>query len=360
MAYCSDCGVYYTSETNICPSCGNHVSQNRKPDHGPVSDIGSKVPVSTELIDNPSESNAEGNAEFNKGIENSSQSSPNNLDHKQDGMINDKISPEPGKAEPGGFDYESQLGKGIIKPQKVEMAVDGVHFKYETPPHSFKKEGPVKERPKEYRTTGNDMGLKSPDEMSLKNTFLEEHILSQIVDQEKVESVVDQEESPRESERQATLESVEESGEQIPVESVKAEVPPDEREEVTEEPVIKELISEPEIPEPELSEDYGHRLDGDNVIWEGAQSWYKIPIGNYYKITGRKLMIFDKNQHKLLDVSLSWIAEITVKQSWVGKLIGIGDLMISIPDFAASKIVLGGISEPFKVKNVIEERKKYL
>ncbi len=358
MAYCSDCGVYYTSETNICPSCGNHVSQNRKPDYGLVSDIGAKAPVATDLINNPSQNNPEGNIEFNNGKENPSL--PNHSNQKQDGMLNDEMSPEPGKAEPGGFDCESQLGKGIIKPQKVEMAVDGVHFKYETPPHSFKKEGPVKGRLKEYRATGNGMGVKSPDETGLKNTFLEEHILSQIVDQEKTESVVDQGESPREPETQPTLESGEESGEQIPVESVKAEVPADEKEEVTEDPVIKELISEPEFPEPELSEDYGHRFDGDNVIWEGTQSWYKIPMGNYYKITGRKLMIFDKYQHKLLDVSLSWIAEMAVKQSWVGKLIGIGDLMISIPDFAASKIVLGGISEPFKVKNVIEERKKYL
>ncbi len=350
MAYCSDCGVYYTSETNICPSCGNHVSQNRKPDHAPISDIGAKVPVSADFLNGPSENNPEGNAEFNKGVENSSPSLPNPSDQKQDEMLNDKMSPEPGKAEPGGFDSESQLGKGIIKPQKVEMAVDGVHFKYEIPPHSFKREGPVKGRLKEHRVTGNDMKLKSPDETGLKNTFLEEQMLSQISDQEKAEPGVDQE-------GQAPLENQEDSGEGIPVEPVKVEVPPDDREEVAEEPVVKELLSEPEIPEPALSENDGYRFEEDSVIWEGTQSWYKIPISNCYKVTDRKLMIFDKYQHKLLDVSLSMIAEITVRQSWVGKLMGIGDLLISIPEFAASKIVLGGISEPFKVKNILEEKR---
>ncbi len=352
MAYCSDCGVYYTSETNICPSCGNHVSQNRKPDHAPVSDIDAKVPVSADLLNGPAENNPEGNAESNKGIENLSPGLPDDSDQKQDEMLKDKMSPEPGKAEPGGFDYESQLGKGIIKPQKVEMAVDGVHFKYETPPHSFKKESPVKGRLKEHRVTGNDMKLKSPDETGLKKTFLEEHILSPIVDQEKAEPVVDRG-------TQAPPENQEDSGEGIPVESVKVEAPPDESEEVAEEPVIKELLSEPEIPEPELSENDGHRFDEETIIWEGAQSWYKIPIGNCYKVTGRKLMIFDKYQHKLLDVSLSMIAEIAVKQSWVGKLMGIGDLLISIPEFAASEIVLGGISGPFQVKNILEERKRH-
>lgn len=349
MAYCSDCGVYYTSETNICPSCGNHVSQNRKPDYGPVSDIGAKVPASNDLLNGPSENNPEGNAEFNKGIENLSPGLADDSGQKQDEMLND-MSPEPGKAEPGGFDYESQLGKGIIKPQKVEMAVDGVHFKYEIPPHSFKKEGPVKGRLKEHRVTGNDMKLTSPDETGLKNTFLEEHILSSIVDQEMAEPVVDRE-------AQAPLENQEDSGEGIPVESVKVEAPPDESEEVAEEPVIKGILSEPEIRVPSPSENDGQGFDEESVIWEGAQSWYKIPIGNCYKVTGRKLMIFDKYQHKLLDVSLSMIAEITVKQSWVGKLMGIGDLLISIPEFAASGIVLGGISEPFHVKNILEEKR---
>ncbi len=354
MAYCSDCGVYYTGVEDICPSCGNHVSQKRKPEAGSLPEVGTEVPIIIDGKDFPSGNNAEGNTDLTNRKDNF---------QKQNITQNDKMNSESNQSEVIYFQNESQLGKGIIKPQKVEMAVDGVHFKYETPPHSFMKEGPIKEKPKEYRVTSADMELKSPDGNCLEKTFREKQPLPQATEQGKADAGINErkpsEEKPEAQAARETKIEQEEQARTLPDELKESGTPvANEKAEATLESIIKELIPEPVIPEPELPENHDNIIYDDGTIWEGAQSWFKIPLGDFYKVTSRSLMIFDKHHYKLFDVSLSLITEITVKQSWLGKLMNIGDLLISIPEFAAQKVVLGGISDPYKVKNMIEERLK--
>jgi hypothetical protein len=347
MTYCSDCGVYYTGAEDICPNCGNSFSQNGKSEIKPFS----------------AENEAEKNMNLNDEKKNLFPGPVDTNNQEPDEIQNNSMRSEDCKSEVVYLHDESQLGKGIIKPQKVEMAVDGVHFKYETPPHSFMKEGPIKGKPKEYRVTSADMELKSISEDNPEKTLQEEPSGLQITKLEKDQPNTDQQIVSQEPTMQPFLERDGEPEEQMPNDLKEIETPAtdeDKSEELIEKSVIKELIPEPVIPEPELPDTFDTAMGDDAAIWEGAQSWYKIPIGNQYRVTRHSLMIFDRYRYKLLDVSLSLITEISVKQSWVGKLMGVGDLLISIPDFAAAKVVLGGVSEPYQVKKLMEERMKDL
>ncbi|HBF39725.1 MAG TPA: hypothetical protein DDW50_20730 [Firmicutes bacterium] len=351
MAYCSECGIYYTGKEDICPSCGNG-TRNRKPETEPLINAGNVIPLTQDFIVPTFKNEAEGNSDFKneQEIPPSTVFERSGRDQSLSNNEKAKMNSSAPQSEVIYFQNESQLGKGIIKPQKIEMATDGVHFKYETPTHSFMKEGPVKEKPKEYRVTFDDMELKTLNEISLEKisqelptppTLMQDEIIEK-PSEEKTdeETLIENEGKPKES----LLEEFNEPDVlQADVES-----------KIIEEP-ISELISEPVFPEPELSEPNDNIAYEDVAVWEGTQSWLKIPIGNRYRVTRSSLIIFDKNHYKLFDVALSLISEISVKQSWIDKLLGIGDLLVSIPEFAATKVVLGGISEPYKVKTMIEQ-----
>jgi hypothetical protein len=113
-----------------------------------------------------------------------------------------------------------------------------------------------------------------------------------------------------------------------------------------------DVLNEPIFPEPELP--FGEECD--ITIWEAPQTWYRIPLSHICQLTKNSLLILGKYDNKLLDLSLTLITGVSVRQSWLQKLFGIGDLLISAPDFVASKVVLKGILRPVQVMQLLQSQ----
>jgi hypothetical protein len=234
------------------------------------------------------------------------------------------------------FELDGQLGKGIIKPQKVELATDGVHFKYDTPSHNFIKAEPIKEKPREYRVTCSDMESNTMEDVCKSNEPLITEIVAPVPDNVEVVS---------EAETPVDIPVREE--ETVPEVLANEDLPMKTESETTFEPVTMENLTAPTLPESNITNDVA-------VIWEASQTWLKLPLKNIYRITNRSLIILGKYNNKILEVSLSLITGVSLKQSWFAKLFGVGDLLIIIPDFSDPKVVLRGIPKPAKVKQLIE------
>lgn len=321
MAYCAECGVYYTEDRATCSSCGRDLKQECKPEieTTPAANIiGSQYTGKTDPGENP----AMPPLDVPAGVD-VSMSSINPAEDK--------------KVDIAYSQADGHLGRGIIKPQKVELSVDGVHFKYDTPAHDFFKAEPIREKPREYRVTDSDMmEFKTIDGI---NTVKDDEASIPSV-QEKAEAVekVESPLIPAVSQEEPICDSITAEGDLLENETVKLP-----------EPVIPDFIAEAELTGPESV------IPTDTVvIWEAGQTLFTIPLGNIYRVTGRSLIVCDKFDNRLLEVSLALITGVSVRQSWLAKLFGVGNLLISLPEFSIPKLVLSGIKEPFKAKQVIE------
>jgi hypothetical protein len=350
MAYCSECGVYYTGDGIICSSCGINLHQVRKLETEISPVAGTDTQETGNFIDSAVEDLRDENIEivrFKKMFEKEAENKKDILSQTPCEAYSNgelvagvnKVCSQDKNANNTYSQTEGHLGKGIIKPQKVELATDGIHFKYDTPSHNFIKAEPVKERPREYRVTSSDMELKTFEDVITKQEPLKE-LLPPIKENE------------NEVREEPSLVEIPEEQEELEMDRPEIDIPLENESEIITETVVLELITEPVLPEPELPT--SNETD-NNIIWEATQTWLKIPLGNIYRLTQHSLVILGKNNNKLLDVNLSLITEVSVRQSWLGKLLGVGDLLISIPQFAAPKVVLGGISEPNKAKQLFEK-----
>jgi hypothetical protein len=316
MAYCSECGAHFDENDTLCSSCGRDLGQENN--QQPGTDPGARK-IST-------------NAD--------------SLNFSADGAGLEPFGLETENNESAFSQADSQLGKGIIKPQKIELATDGVHFKYDAPVHSFVKAEPAKEKPREYRATDLDTELKTAEEvLTTKGSFEESESMSPV--NENLEST---------DETQIPVEHRVSQDEQIADDISVEEIDLAPESPTLTEPIIDTLtqsvLTEPVLPEPELP----LSDEGDIVIWESVQTWFGIPLGRIYRLTKRSLLILGKYDDKLLDLSLTLITEVSVRQSWFGKLLGIGNLLISAPDFVSSKVVLKGISRPAQVMQLLQNQ----
>lgn len=320
MAYCAECGVYYTEDRATCSSCGRDLKQECKPEIETTSAANIIGPQYTGKTD-PDENPAMPPLDAPAGV-NVSMSGINPAEDK--------------KVDIAYSQADGHLGKGIIKPQKVESSVDGVHFKYDTPAHDFVKAEPIREKPREYRVTDSDMEFKTIDGI---NTAKDDEASIPSV-QEKAEAVAKVESPlvPAVSQEEPIHDHIAAEDDLLENETVKLP-----------EPVIPDFIAEPELVGPETA------IPKDTVvIWEAGQTLFTIPLGNIYRVTGRSLIVCDKFDNRLLEVSLALITGVSVRQSWLAKLFGVGNLLISLTEFSAPKLVLNGIKEPVKAKQVIE------
>ncbi|MGE5581033.1 MAG: hypothetical protein ACM3X9_00690 [Bacillota bacterium] len=235
---------------------------------------------------------------------------------------------------------ESHLGKGIIKPQAVEVDVDGVHFKYDMPAHIFSKpETPKEKQPREYRFTGIEAEQK----------FFEEPAGQEDVKAETAAPEIAGPAGERVADESIIIEVSPESAINEPV-SIASETM------VESKPAGEELIKEEPLKEMPVKEEPPPETIKPEpaVLWEGRQTWLGIPLGNTYRITNRSLIIFGRHNNKLLEIGLSLITEVAVRSPWWSRLFGLSDLVIAVKEFTPAKIILSGLAQPVKVKEMLE------
>jgi hypothetical protein len=90
-----------------------------------------------------------------------------------------------------------------------------------------------------------------------------------------------------------------------------------------------------------------------NLLWQGQQSWYGIPLPYYYRLYGKSLVCTDPNGHST-EYQLTAVIKVTMKQSWLGRLLGIGDLVLDFANLIPSRFVLIGIANPARLRVILE------
>jgi hypothetical protein len=90
------------------------------------------------------------------------------------------------------------------------------------------------------------------------------------------------------------------------------------------------------------------------TILEGQQSWYGIPLPYYYRLSERFLVCTDTNGHSI-EYDLTMIKKVTVKQSWLGKFLNIGDVVLDFTNQVPSRYILAGVVNPTGLRTRFEE-----
>ncbi|HEX3048882.1 MAG TPA: PH domain-containing protein [Bacillota bacterium] len=348
MPYCPECGIHYLQPNSTCVSCGRNLS---------------------DAFDSPDPKNET----FGK-----------------------TLTPAPNESviDFGGFrpQVDSHLGKGLVKPQSMEVGADGFHFKYDQPPQKFVKSEALKDKVIEFRVTAPeeppkqfvakeaDASNESPELSFLEETIAPSESGEQLLKEEPVSetapadlpesrepgvsvNVIEPEtfvkpattaeaENPVEPES-ATPQRVESVGEtEVGGEETGTEYPP-----VDDEPSYAEPLDEEtsELPEPELKGFEPGRPEEPETLWEGKGSWYGFGARTQYRITNQSVVIVEPYSYRFTEFELALISNVKLNRSWLMKLLGIGDISVSVNGLPEPGLTLKGIREPEKVKRLLEE-----
>jgi hypothetical protein len=372
MPYCPECGIHYLQPNSTCVSCGRDLSEaSNSPDPQSETFGKSEAPVPNETV----------------------------IDF--------------GEFRP---QVDSHLGKGLVKPQSVEVGMDGFHFKYDQPPQKFVKSEALKDKIVEFRVTapeeppaqflakeaaapeepsgqfeletagpeeesGQFYGRETPEpEKSPEPSFVEETAGPLEVKEQVLTGEPASETAPVES---PAPEKPEASGNVVPPETMaepKNPVEPDrvakpetktpqEVEPVAETEVVEEETeteypladdeqpyAEPmdeadlELPEPELK-----GLEEPETLWEGKGSWYGFGAKTQYRLTNQSVVIVEPYSYRFTEFELALISNVKLSRNWLMKLLGIGDISMSVNGLPEPGLTLKGIREPEKVKRLIED-----
>jgi len=125
--------------------------------------------------------------------------------------------------------------------------------------------------------------------------------------------------------------------------------------------------------------------EGERVLWLGKMSWranllliiigfalipilvgfillllvYLRVIATEYMITTNRVYVkYGLIARNVRDVRMEWIASATVVQSFFGRLLNYGDLLIVTPGEALGSVKMIGIHDPMVVKSFVEEGMK--
>lgn len=383
MPYCLECGTIYEERNLICVSCGRNLNEDPRQ---------SQAEINTEQPSMHKNDGGErsgpvvylqpgGSGEMKEAFTSMAQE-----------PLGQRVQEFTGGAEASDqFDFEktclrlasieSQLGKGIIKPKSVEVGMDGIHFKYDDPPRNFVKVEPCKEKVVEYRVTAPDLEPQAK-QVPERTVFAEASETFHATGEQPAEVT---EPLPEEAERlqeegELTLKNMEQTSGEMEPEGV---TPKPELEE-TARVEVGEMVSEqtlltsesslpldltPEEVEPvagpvveevsqETMEPYPPRiaaLEQRVVVWEGRQTWLRIPLSKMYRLTNQTLVVDDLRDYKLMEVDLSLITGVEMKQSWLGKMLGIGDLLVLVRNSPDPRFRLVGVTNPLKVKEMLEK-----
>ncbi len=323
MPKCHVCGVSFGDGFPACPICGVTVSAG----------------TSTRAVD--SEMVEEVAAEQETG----SRTATN-------------VSFEP---DPAVFQIDGHLGKGLVKPQQVEVEPDGYHFKYDQPKTSFSRKEPV-QKVVEFRVTQEDMERQAQQETEQSQPPLDEAETAKVaagaptVDERRQVAPAETGEELHEIELEAEAEPtanltepVNETESELNEAPLQAESPEEEAQ--PEEPVA-ELPAEPldaePLPEPELE-----LPSPAEVIWTGKQTG--ILTKNRYEITNRSVYSLGVYGQKVVEVELDAITAVKRSQSLLGQLLGTGDVAIYGSNSKNPLLVLSGVKHPAKITRLLED-----
>lgn len=327
MPKCDVCGVSFGEGFPACPICGVNVSAGT-----------SMGAVDLEMVE---EVAAEQETESRAATD---------------------VSFEP---DPAVFQIDGHLGKGLVKPQQVELEPDGYHFKYDQPKTSFARKEPV-QKVVEFRVTQEDMERQARQEAEQSQPPIEAETLAEAVEvaagapvaaderaqvapakmvAELHEIEVETETEPTAELTEPVIETESESNE-APVEAE----PPEEAAQ-PEEPVAElspEPLAEEPLPEPELE-----LPSPPEVIWTGKQTG--ILTKNRYEITNQSVYSLGIYGQKVVEVELEAITAVKRSQSLLGQLLGSGDVAIYGPNSQNPLLVLSGVKHPAKITRLLED-----
>ncbi len=305
MPYCEDCSINYQSDDVVCASCGNKLT---------IEPEAEKVSAPPDFDESQVE---------------------NTRYHHRNGI----------KSGPADI-VETHIGKGLIKPNLVEQDLEGFHFKYDKPLSNFVKAETYKDKVVEFRVTCPDTETeesgKKNEPASIIQPLVEgsEPVLGQQMPEmnPKTESIgssiVNNRVEPSTDENEWIAGEI--SGDAI--DGINLEL---------------ESTGKPILPEPELKTT--DETEEVEVLWEDTQKWLGISLSKQYRITNRSLQIIDGANRRFSEVDISLISDVQLQQSWLGKLFGIGTLVISVSNLPGSKLLLTGLRNPERVLHLLEE-----
>lgn len=358
MPYCQECGSYIDPDTNNCGSCGNKlidveltsVSQSEANSESEqleadgnvlqssdtVSPTGPTAPVQEEITKEPEllEKNPD---------ESSNTSTVSALKESPSGFI-----PQEGiSVSPHWNQIDSHLGRGLIKPVAIENCMDGYHFKYDEPPCQIIKPEQQKDKPIEFRFTGEF----NPGDEAGKVVETNE-----VVEKNEVEEV-GQEHSD------ATGVEPEKDGPEVAPEQI-AE-PGSDLGTVTEDNNLTADNQDKEIPVQDgeaLVEDFGFQendltpgVDAEpENFWKGHRSWYGLTLKEEYRVTAQSLVVINDSGRVLKEIEWQSVSWIELKQNWLSKWLNIGNLEL-IGVNAQPLFILEGIDHPEQLQKMLVE-----
>ncbi len=254
-------------------------------------------------------------------------------EHKNNSKKDFEVVSPISSAATGGSYAESQLGKGVIKPQIIEFSVDGVHFKYDEPLCNKSQNTEKMKEKKQDNIRLNEMKI---NEESRQAEKLDGHHGEAEINKD-IELVQQEAECrPQEQELQIEKDS----------EEVTLAIPQEAQE--TEERADNELATEESVSN---SENQGEINKEIAVLWEGR----KLPLGPRYSITNQAVVI-EKTATEAVVVDLEQIVDLKMTQNFLEKALNIGNVALSLKNYATSQIILERIVEPEHVKKLLAER----
>ena len=368
MPYCSECGSFHAINDLTCGSCGHSFDR----EHARVEiRNGVQIPARSR--------NGEGDHFQGKTVRDELNGRAHFEDRGTDpavpikdgfagftGMSNGETFAE------GNFvrlNEESQMGKGLIKPNSIEVGMDGFHFKYDRPLGNFVKAEPISNKVLEYRAKNNE-----PEHNLMTDNLLISETVNVAEDGQfmpEVQDIAEMSEALPDVDAPVSEENEvltgDDSVEPIEAEPSGVEIVPAAEEPYTESELdqLELVLDEPEFPGPELLEpellepeypqpEFKLRSEYE-TLWGGRCTFMGIPLETSYRISAQSVLVSDRRLRKYSEIDLVLIVEVRLKQSWFDKIFGVGDILITVKDLPEPGLVLSKIRNPEEVYKLLQD-----
>lgn len=364
MPYCPECGTRHDEDQRVCSSCGWSIPDEF---YHADADIGEKMASSASDIEKEGDILPQGEKimDTKDGKANIfNASSQEDLDKVKTGDWSLEYGDLPGNmtngvVRAGGMD-EVHLGKGLIKPTKVQMQLDGYHFSYEKPPQRFPKmetESVTKNRLSKIRPLEAEMPSNTDSEIRSEIEPVEVSGEASVEIAEEMESVTETV-IPEEVVENPAVASIDErnEAEDCPASLLSSDNPADnglENTSTATETTPLEEMTEPSVVVGER-EQQPFEKKPERMLLSGRQTWYGVPLPNAYRISDRAVLVIDPD-NGLRHIALEAISEVWLHQSFLMKLLGIGNVGIKLKKSSENVVVLKGLTKPHRVLKTLEE-----
>lgn len=344
MAYCSECGNHNDESRLICEVCGHDLSVFDEM----VTEVAQTQTAFSPDIPNDTDGDYAGAA-----------------DHPVEAIFEASVKkmpvPEDTVKQVHGNENvhlmsqdDVQLGKGLIKPTQVQVGIDGYHFSYEKPaPHFGKPESFTEAGTAEKRVVVPDDAapvFNIPAALNITDTA-ESTVTSDAIAQ----SFSEETDSPDAAENEGGIEGekLSESNQDDDGDIVK-EKPEDNEDLNVPEPVGGETLAsenqlnlEPDDSAAEVPE------ETEFMIRTGRQTWFGVPLPGTYRVTNRAVTVTDQN-NQTYEMSLESIQRVTLCQSFLAKLLGIGTVKLIPKKEDITPLTITGVVQPKELVKKIE------